>query len=112
MRFKKSQPVRPLFPLPGGEGQGEGKNCAGYSRMSVAMKIGRITISDRASAGIYEDRSGPEIEAVLKDFFAGAQFVAVVIPDEQKLISAKLCELADVQKCDLIVTTGGTGISE
>ena len=55
------------------------------------------------------DRSGPEIEAVLKDFFAGAQFVAVVIPDEQKLISAKLCELADVQKCDLIVTTGGTG---
>jgi len=75
------------------------------------MKIGRITISDRASAGVYEDRSGPEIENVLRDFFAGAEFVAVVIPDEQGLISAKLCELADVRKCDLIVTTGGTGVS-
>jgi len=75
------------------------------------MKIGRITVSDRASAGIYEDRSGPEIENVLRDFFAGAEFIVEVIPDEQPLISAKLCELADVRKCDLIVTTGGTGIS-
>ena len=75
------------------------------------MKIGRITVSDRASAGIYEDRSGPEIENVLRDFFAGAEFVAVVIPDERELISAKLCELADARRCDLIVTTGGTGVS-
>lgn len=75
------------------------------------MKIGRITISDRASAGIYEDRSGPEIENVLRDFFAGAAFIAVVIPDEQAQISASLQRLADVEKCDLIVTTGGTGVS-
>ncbi len=75
------------------------------------MKIGRITISDRASAGIYEDRSGPEIENVLCEFFTDAKFVVAVIPDEQKLISSKLCEFADSEKCDLIVTTGGTGIS-
>jgi len=75
------------------------------------MKIGRVTISDRASAGIYEDRSGPEIESVLDDFFDDAQFIALVIPDEQEQISASLCRLADVEKCDLIVTTGGTGIS-
>jgi molybdopterin adenylyltransferase len=75
------------------------------------MKIARITVSDRASAGIYEDRSGPEIENVLREFFVNAKFVVAVIPDEQKLISAKLCEFADVEKCDLIVTTGGTGIS-
>jgi len=75
------------------------------------MKIGRVTVSDRASAGVYQDRSGPEIENVLREFFGGAEFVVVVIPDEQALISAKLCELADVAKCDLIVTTGGTGIS-
>ncbi|HXE42814.1 MAG TPA: molybdopterin adenylyltransferase, partial [Candidatus Baltobacteraceae bacterium] len=75
------------------------------------MKIGRVTISDRASAGIYEDRSGPEIENVLREFFADAKFIVAVIPDEQKLISSKLCEFADVEKCDLIVTTGGTGIS-
>jgi molybdopterin adenylyltransferase len=75
------------------------------------MKIGRITISDRASAGIYEDRSGPEIEAVLRDVFAGASFEAVIVPDEPGLISAALVKLADETRCDLIVTTGGTGIS-
>ena len=76
------------------------------------MKIGRLTISDRASAGIYEDRSGPEIERGLREAFgAESQFVVSVIPDEQEMISAKLRELADHEQCDLIVTTGGTGIS-
>jgi molybdopterin adenylyltransferase len=75
------------------------------------MKIGRITISDRASAGIYEDRSGPEIENVLREFFAGASFEAAVVPDEVELISAALKNFADESNCDLIVTTGGTGIS-
>ena len=76
------------------------------------MKIGRITISDRASAGIYEDRSGPEIEAVLREVFgAAAEFVSAIVPDELPAISAKLCEFADVGSCDLIVTTGGTGIT-
>ena len=76
------------------------------------MKIGRVTISDRASAGIYEDRSGPEIEKVLGEVFgAETKFVVAVIPDEPERISAQLRELADLEKCDLIVTTGGTGIS-
>lgn len=76
------------------------------------MKIGRITISDRASAGVYADRSGPEIESALhKAFGAEAEFVAALVPDEADLISAKLREMADQAGCDLIVTTGGTGIS-
>ena len=76
------------------------------------MKIGRITISDRASAGVYADRSGPEIESVLREVLgAEALFVAAIVPDEVELISAKLRELADKSCCDLIVTTGGTGIS-
>lgn len=75
------------------------------------MKIGRITISDRASAGIYADRSGPEIEAVLREVFAGAIFDPVIVPDELDLISAALKKLADESQCDLIVTTGGTGVS-
>lgn len=76
------------------------------------MKIGRITISDRASAGVYEDRSGPEIERVFNEAFgAGAEFVVAIVPDEVELISAKLRELADEAWCDLIVTTGGTGVS-
>ena len=75
------------------------------------MKIGRVTVSDRASVGIYEDRSGPEIERILREVFgADADFVVAVIPDEQEQISATLRELADEQGCHLIVTTGGTGI--
>lgn len=75
------------------------------------MKIGRLTISDRASAGIYEDRSGPEIENVLRGVLGGASFEAAIVPDEVNLISAALMRLADDLKCDLVITTGGTGIS-
>jgi molybdopterin adenylyltransferase len=76
------------------------------------MKIGRLTISDRASTGVYEDRSGPEIENILGGFFGGAaKFEAVIVPDEISLISAALKKFADELECDLIVTTGGTGIS-
>lgn len=76
------------------------------------MKIGRITVSDRASAGVYEDRSGPEIERGLRAAFgAEIEYISAVVPDEAGLISAKLREFADVVHCDLIVTTGGTGIS-
>ena len=76
------------------------------------MKIGRVTISDRASAGIYADRSGPEIESVLREVFGGElKFVSSVVPDETDLISAALKQFADAENCDLIVTTGGTGIS-
>ncbi len=76
------------------------------------MKIGRITISDRAAAGIYEDRSGPEIETILGGFFGGAAtFEAVIVPDEAGLIAAALRKFADEGGCDLVVTTGGTGVS-
>ena len=76
------------------------------------MKIGRITVSDRASAGIYEDRSGPEIEKVLKEFLGSeVKFEAVVVPDDAGKISATLKKFADELECDLIVTTGGTGIA-
>ncbi len=75
------------------------------------MKIGRLTVSYRASAGIYEDRSGPEIEKVLREFFAGARFEPALVPDEVDLIAAALKKFADESECDLIVTTGGTGIS-
>ncbi len=76
------------------------------------MKIGRITISDRASAGVYTDLSGPEIEKVLGEFFGDAvTFESAIVPDEIDLISATLKKFADELKCDLVVTTGGTGIA-
>jgi molybdopterin adenylyltransferase len=76
------------------------------------MKIGRLTISDRASAGVYADRSGPEIENVLREFLGSeVTFESAIVPDEIELISAAQKKFADELKCDLIVTTGGTGIS-
>ena len=76
------------------------------------MKIGRLTISDRASAGIYEDRSGPEIEKALREIFGDAAFFeSLIVPDEIEFISVALKKFADELKCDLVLTTGGTGIS-
>ena len=76
------------------------------------MKIGRITVSDRASAGVYKDLSGPEIEKALGEFFAGATFEVAMVPDEERLIATALKRFADDLKCDLVVTTGGTGVSD
>ena len=74
------------------------------------MKIGRITLSDRAHAGAYQDLSGPEIERVVRAHLtADAEFVVRLLPDEQPQIEAALVELCDVSQCDLVITTGGTG---
>jgi molybdopterin adenylyltransferase len=75
-----------------------------------ACKVGRLTISDRASAGVYEDRSGPEIEEALRGLFGtAAEFVRVIVPDERPEIAAALRRLCDEDGCALVVTTGGTG---
>jgi molybdopterin adenylyltransferase len=76
-----------------------------------AVKIRRLTISDRASADVYADRSGPAIEAALRELFPAAQFVAALVPDEVELIAAALRRFADEAKLDLVITTGGTGIT-
>lgn len=76
------------------------------------MKIGRITLSDRASAGIYEDQSGPEIERVLQTHLNDTiTFVTILLPDEAQKITAALITLCDTEQCDLVITTGGTGPS-
>jgi molybdopterin adenylyltransferase len=76
------------------------------------MRIGRLTVSDRAAAGVYADRSGPEIENVIRAFLGNdVKFESLIVPDEVDSISAGLRKFADVQKCDMVVTTGGTGIA-
>jgi molybdopterin adenylyltransferase len=76
------------------------------------MKVGRITLSDRASAGIYEDKSGPEIERVVSSFFDETiEWIRVLMPDDPKRLQEELIRLSDVEKCPLIITTGGTGPS-
>ena len=77
------------------------------------IKIIVITLSDRASKGIYEDKSGPFAAKMLKEFFEeGNRPVCVesrVIPDDEKELE-KILRMAVKDKTDVIVTTGGTGI--
>ena len=74
------------------------------------MKIARVTLSDRASAGVYADLSGPEIERVLRASFGEEPEILVrLIPDEFTKIADTLRSLCDEERCGLVVTTGGTG---
>lgn len=73
---------------------------------------GLVSISDRASTGVYADQGIP----ALKTWLEGAlqtpvRFIERLIPDEQAMISATLIDLADNVGCDLVLTTGGTGPS-
>lgn len=74
------------------------------------IKIGILTLSDRASAGIYEDLSGKAIINTLGEYLSSPwESVYEVIPDERTLIEEALKDMTDMQQCCLIVTTGGTG---
>ena len=75
-----------------------------------AVKIGLLSISDRASQGIYRDEGLPALEAWLTSALKNpVTFVSTVIPDEQPLIEANIKRLVDVEHCALVLTTGGTG---
>lgn len=69
-----------------------------------------ITVSDFGSRGLRQDTSGPAIRAMLEEAGFAVTFTAIV-PDEKEQISALLCECADEKKVNLVVTTGGTGLS-
>lgn len=74
------------------------------------IKIGVITVSDRASKGEYDDLSGPSIIETLNDYLTtNWEPIYQVIPDEQKTIENTIKQMADEFSCALIVTTGGTG---
>jgi len=74
------------------------------------VRIGVVSVSDRASAGVYEDKGIP----ALKDWLGRAlrnpiEWQQRLIPDEEAGISAALIDLVDNARCDLVLTTGGTG---
>lgn len=76
----------------------------------MKTKIGFITVSDRASRGEYEDLGGPAMVAWCERVLVSEwETVSRVIPDDRAGIEATLKELADIEGCCLIVTTGGTG---
>jgi molybdopterin adenylyltransferase len=79
---------------------------------SAQIRIGLVSISDRASSGVYEDQGIPALQkwlssALLTPFDCVTQLIA----DEQTLITQTLIDLVDIEKCDLVLTTGGTGPS-
>lgn len=74
------------------------------------VRIGIVTVSDRASRGIYEDLGGPAMrEWLTKALITPWEPVARLVPDEQDQVEAVLRELCDVEQCCLVVTTGSTG---
>ena len=88
----------------------EAPSTAAASTPFEPVRIGLVSVSDRASGGVYEDKGIP----ALRDWLARAlrnpiAWEARLIPDEQATISATLRELVDDARCDLVLTTGGTG---
>ena len=75
-----------------------------------SVRIGLVSISDRASSGVYEDKGLPALQAWLSAALRNPiEWETRLIPDEAAGISAALIELADTRRCDLVLTTGGTG---
>jgi molybdopterin adenylyltransferase len=87
-------------------------NSAASEPLPDTLKIGLVSISDRASSGIYQDQGLP----ALQEWFSSAlsspwQMETRLIPDERAAIEQALISLVDVSRCDLVITTGGTGPS-
>lgn len=74
------------------------------------IRIGLVSVSDRASKGVYEDQGIPALQAWLeKAVITPIELVTRLIQDDAPTISAALMELVDVERCNLVLTTGGTG---
>jgi molybdopterin adenylyltransferase len=74
------------------------------------LRIGLVSVSDRASSGVYQDKGIPALEAWLASALTTPFAIETrLIPDEQTLIEQMLCELVDEMGCHLVLTTGGTG---
>ena len=75
-----------------------------------SARIGILTVSDRASAGLYKDESGPAIQAALEEVLSSRwEAVARIVPDGLESVRDALVDLVDQAGCDLVLTTGGTG---
>ncbi|MBK4736873.1 molybdopterin adenylyltransferase [Noviherbaspirillum pedocola] len=73
-------------------------------------RIGLVSISDRASSGVYQDQGIPALQEWLKSALTSEfETETRLVADEREAIEAALIELTDEKQCDLIVTTGGTG---
>jgi molybdopterin adenylyltransferase len=74
------------------------------------VRVGVVSVSDRASSGVYADQGIPALQSWLGNALRNPiEWETRLIPDDQATISAALIELVDTQRCDLVLTTGGTG---
>lgn len=74
------------------------------------LRIGLVSVSDRASSGVYQDKGIPALQEWLAEALVTPFEVETrLVPDEQPLIEQVLCELVDEHGCHLVLTTGGTG---
>lgn len=74
------------------------------------VKIGLISVSDRASTGVYVDKGIPALQEWLASALQNPiTFATRLIADEQPIIESALIDLCDIERCDLVLTTGGTG---
>jgi molybdenum cofactor synthesis domain-containing protein len=75
----------------------------------MKYKAAIITVSDRGAKGEREDRSGPSIKSMIEDLYEVEEMI--IVPDEEEIISKTIERLVDENKIDLVITTGGTGVS-
>ena len=75
------------------------------------INVGIVSVSDRAFNKVYQDQGIPEIEKIFSSVNTFKVLKKVIIPDEKETIKENLVELSDIDKLDIIITTGGTGPS-
>jgi len=89
-----------------------GTSTADATAADRPLRIGLVSVSDRASSGQYQDQGIPSLQQWLQQAITTAcEFETRLIADEQPVIETTLVELVDVARCDLVLTTGGTGPS-
>lgn len=81
-----------------------------FAESETLARIGVLVVSDRASAGIYEDKGGAAVTDFLKKVICSNWIIiSKIVPDGAESVASALIELSDGEGCDLILTTGGTG---
>jgi molybdenum cofactor synthesis domain-containing protein len=98
-----------LPPVSGGAVEGHGEHHRSDASTSIRAVV--VTVSDRASAGVYDDRTGPALERVLADRVGATVVGREVVPDDVEQIRDAIVRWCDGGGCDLLVTNGGTGLS-
>lgn len=104
--------LKAFLPMSQSTSQPQPPSSQGVTPHEPPLRVGLVSISDRASTGVYEDQGIPALQAWLSNTLASPhETVERLIQDDLETISATLIALVDEQRCHLVLTTGGTGPS-